>query len=184
MVQFYQYGQLDPSRNRYSSGPNEPIVYTYVPPQLQQTIQTGPPAPVATGGMTTVGPVQFSMTQQISSNMPIQAGQAITAPYISPQPLQQHPQYTVPAGTVAWPGATVAQVNARNAAIAGATGATRPQSMIPYQPAEGQQWWCREVDGSYTLRTTTDIMDNLYPSGRWDYSPAGYPYFVRHAAPA
>lgn len=56
MGQFFQYGSVDPSRSRYSTCPqvqpgNEPTVYTYVPPQLQQNIQvgtgnpTGPPPP-------------------------------------------------------------------------------------------------------------------------------------------
>lgn len=100
-------------------------------------------------------------------------------PYISPAPLR--PTYQVPAGTVPWIGPTRAEVDAQNIAVARATGAMRPQSMVPYRPAEGQQWWCREVDGSYTLRTTNDIMENLQP-GYWAYSSSGYPYFIRQAA--
>ncbi|EFR01182.1 hypothetical protein MGYG_04184 [Nannizzia gypsea CBS 118893] len=208
MGQFYQYGSADPSRSRYSPYPhvqpgNEPTVYTYVPPQLQQNIQINagnpsgppppppPPAPVPVlpngcpnGGSPgtahsvsqtiQVGPV--GVTQHISNGHP-QAGQAI--PYMSPAPLR--PTYQVPAGTVPWIGPTRAEVDAQNLAIARATGAMRSQSMVPYRPAEGQQWWCRELDGSYTLRTTTDVMENLQP-GYWAYSSSGYPYFIRQAA--
>ncbi|EER27651.1 hypothetical protein CPC735_029870 [Coccidioides posadasii C735 delta SOWgp] len=101
--------------------------------------------------------------------------------YQSPAPMapaaQAHP------GAVPWQGATRAEIDAQNIAIAKATGATRPQSLVPYKPAEGQQWWCREVDGTYTLRTTNDIMENLQP-GKWIYSSTGFPYFVRQPAPA
>ncbi|TPX23888.1 hypothetical protein DIZ76_013231 [Coccidioides immitis] len=101
--------------------------------------------------------------------------------YQSPAPMapaaQAHP------GAVPWQGATRAEIDAQNIAIAKATGATRPQSLVPYKPAEGQQWWCREVDGTYTLRTTNDIMENLQP-GKWIYSSTGFPYFVREPAPA
>ncbi|OAL71343.1 hypothetical protein A7D00_4244 [Trichophyton violaceum] len=175
MGQFFQYGSVDPSRSRYSTCPqvqpgNEPTVYTYVPPQLHQNIQvgtgnpTGPPPP----------PPPPSASATVSPN-----GQAIQVPYISPAPLR--PTYQVPAGTVPWLGPTRAEVDAQNIAVARATGAMRPQSMVPYRPAEGQQWWCREVDGSYTLRTTNDIMENLQP-GYWAYSSSGYPYFIRQAA--
>ncbi|EFE39360.1 hypothetical protein TRV_05953 [Trichophyton verrucosum HKI 0517] len=206
MGQFFQYGSVDPSRSRYSTCPqvqpgNEPTVYTYVPPQLQQNIQvgtsnpTGPPPPpppppaaasatVLPNGCLNGGPpgtahsvsqtIQFGpvgLTQHISN--------AHIVPYISPAPLR--PAYQVPAGTVPWIGPTRAEVDAQNIAVARATGAMRPQSMVPYRPAEGQQWWCREVDGSYTLRTTNDIMENLQP-GYWAYSSSGYPYFIRQAS--
>ncbi|KAM5458435.1 hypothetical protein MaudCBS49596_000348 [Microsporum audouinii] len=209
MVQYYQYGSIDPSRSRYSTCQhvqtgNEPTVYTYVPPQLQQTIQvsTGnvsgpppppppppPPVPVLPNGCPNGGPpgtaqplsqtIQLGVTQQVISNGHIQAGQAIQVPYTSPTPLRA--TYQVPAGTVPWVGPTRAEVDAQNLAVARATGAMRPQSMVPYRPAEGQQWWCRELDGSYTLRTTNDIMENLQP-GYWAYSSSGYPYFIRQAA--
>ncbi|KAF3895350.1 hypothetical protein GTR04_3654 [Trichophyton interdigitale] len=187
---------------------NEPTVYTYVPPQLHQNIQvgtgntTGPPPPppppppptaatvLPNGGLNEGSPGtthSFSQTIQVGpagltqhiSNGHLQAGQAIQVPYISPAP--PRPTYQVPAGTVPWIGPTRAEVDAQNIAVARATGAMRPQSMVPYRPAEGQQWWCREVDGSYTLRTTNDIMENLQP-GYWAYSSSGYPYFIRQAA--
>ncbi|KAK2875953.1 hypothetical protein FQN49_001495 [Arthroderma sp. PD_2] len=206
-VNYYQYGTVDPSRSRYSTcqhvqAGNEPTVYTYVPPQMQQHIQVGAghpsgpppapgpgPAPGVPGGCPGGGPpppgqpvsqtIQFGMTQQIISNGHLQAGQAIQVPYTSPAPIRA--SCHVPAGTVPWIGPTRAEVDAQNLAVARATGAMRPQSMVPYRPAEGQQWWCREVDGSYTLRTTNDIMENLQP-GYWTYSSSGYPYFIRQNA--
>ncbi|KAI9880053.1 MAG: hypothetical protein M1830_005785 [Pleopsidium flavum] len=78
-----------------------------------------------------------------------------------------------------WYGSSKAEVDAENMAIAQTTGATKPTHLIPYKPSPSQQWWCRELDGSYTLRTTNDIMDNLQP-GFWQYAqPGGYPYFIR-----
>jgi hypothetical protein len=49
---------------------------------------------------------------------------------------------------------------------------------VPYKPSPDQQFWCRELDRSYTLRTMTDIMGNCQP-GEWRESESGYPYFIR-----
>jgi hypothetical protein len=83
---------------------------------------------------------------------------------------------------VNWHGPTKAQVDAQNMAAAQAAGATNPVNMIPFRPEAGQQWWCRELDQTYTLRTTTDIMENLQP-GYWAQASGGYPYFVRQNPP-
>lgn len=52
--------------------------------------------------------------------------------------------------------------------------------LVPANPAAGQQFYCRELDGSYTLRTVTDIETSCQP-GSWHKSSTGYPYFVRSA---
>ncbi|KAL8685166.1 MAG: hypothetical protein Q9218_007936 [Villophora microphyllina] len=44
-------------------------------------------------------------------------------------------------------------------------------------PAAGQ-FYCRELDGTYTLRTTTGIVASCQP-GLWKTTKTGYPYFVR-----
>lgn len=85
---------------------------------------------------------------------------------------------TTPAGTTPFYGATKAQVDAQNAAIADRTGGTKPIQMVPYKPKAGQQFWCRELDGGYTLRTMRECMEDLQP-GRWEKSEAGYAYFIR-----
>lgn len=107
--------------------------------------------------------------------------------YMAAQPFYYQPQ--VPVGVAApqqahvnWIGATKAEVDAQNIAIAKEVGATKPSNLVPYKLVDGQQWWCRELDGSFTLRTTNDIMDNLQP-GHWTYASGGYPYFIRAPAP-
>lgn len=51
--------------------------------------------------------------------------------------------------------------------------------MVPFENKPGQQWWCREIDGSYTLRTINDLMENCRP-GEWKRHPqTGVPYWVR-----
>lgn len=77
-----------------------------------------------------------------------------------------------------WYGKTKAQVDAENIAIARQVGATKPVQLVPYNPSPEQQFWCRELDTSYTLRTSKDITENLQP-GFWQYAEGGYPYWVR-----
>lgn len=78
-----------------------------------------------------------------------------------------------------WYGGTKAEVDAQNAAIAQASGATKPVQLIPQGGTASSQYYCRELNGSYTLRTTTEIMETLQP-GYWQYAnPGGYPYWVR-----
>jgi hypothetical protein len=77
---------------------------------------------------------------------------------------------------VHWYGSTRAEVDAQNAAILKAH--AKPTQMAPYKPSADQQFWCRELDNSYTLRTAKDINDNLQP-GVWQYGDEGYPFFIR-----
>ena len=97
--------------------------------------------------------------------------------------MQYYPAAAVPAPEPAasaqyWRGATKAQIDAENAAIARDTGAAEPHRMVPYKASNDQQFWCRELDGSYTLRTATDIMEGAQP-GYWQRGESGYPYFIR-----
>ncbi|KAI4197646.1 MAG: hypothetical protein LQ350_005801 [Teloschistes chrysophthalmus] len=77
-----------------------------------------------------------------------------------------------------WLGSTKAQVDAQNAALAQNVGAYQPIQLVPAAATTGQQFYCRELDGSYTLRTTTDIETSCQP-GIWQTARTGYPYFVR-----
>lgn len=54
----------------------------------------------------------------------------------------------------------------------------KPQQLVPYKPDDNQQFWCRELDGSYTLRTAKDIQEELQP-GYWQRGAKEVPYFVR-----
>ncbi|EEP79071.1 predicted protein [Uncinocarpus reesii 1704] len=193
MAQFYQYGFVEPNRTSISEPkiPKEPILYQYIPPGQNAAEPPAPPPPSNTSATPTV---HFGMTQQFYGSVPIvqrpvsfylsqqQAHvQYVPQPQAYQPPARMAPVAQASPGAVPWVGATRAEIDAQNIAIAKATGATRPQSMIPYKPADGQQWWCREIDGSYTLRTTNDIMENLQP-GKWVYSSTGFPYFVRQPA--
>ena len=100
---------------------------------------------------------------------------------------QNHPAYyyTVPtpapapkpaSSHVYWYGSTKEEVDAQNHAVHKAH--AKPTPLVPYKPSNDQQYYCRELDGSYTLRTPTDVMENLQP-GYWKYSEEGYPYFIR-----
>ena len=77
-------------------------------------------------------------------------------------------------------GATRADVAYQNQLIAHSTGAEIPSQLAPYKPAAGQQFWCKETDGSWTLRTHADIvMDEVAP-GYWEkHATSGYFYWVR-----
>lgn len=77
---------------------------------------------------------------------------------------------------VYWYGSTKEEVDLQNYAVHKAH--AKPTPLVPYKPSNEQQFWCRELDKSYTLRTTTDIMENLQP-GYWQYGDEGYPYFIR-----
>ena len=52
--------------------------------------------------------------------------------------------------------------------------------MVPYQPSDDTQYWVRELDGDWTLRTSKDVGDNCQP-GYWQMGGEGYAHFVRTA---
>ncbi|MCJ1407347.1 hypothetical protein MMC19_001418 [Ptychographa xylographoides] len=79
-------------------------------------------------------------------------------------------------GNVYWYGSTKEEVAAQNHAIHKAHAKATP--LVPYKPSAEQQFWCREHDKSYTLRTMTDIESSCKP-GRWEMGSEGYPYFIR-----
>ena len=64
----------------------------------------------------------------------------------------------------------------QNRTIHAATAKTT--QLMPYKPADEEQFWCRELDGSYTLRTSREIMDDCQP-GNWQQGRERHPYFVR-----
>lgn len=55
-----------------------------------------------------------------------------------------------------------------------------PTQVAPYKPADGQQFWCKELDGSWTLRTHSDIISGDLSPGHWERHPSsGYVYWIR-----
>lgn len=99
-------------------------------------------------------------------------------------PGQPHIQFcnsqptAVPSNVNYYHGATKAQVNSQNESRAQAHGAYGNYQMVPQNASPDNEFWCRELDGTYTLRTMNTIMQSLQP-GDWQESESGYPYFVR-----
>lgn len=83
-----------------------------------------------------------------------------------------------PVKTNYWHGGSKTEVDMQKIEIAQATGVTKPVQLIPHGTSTDQQFYVKELDGSWTLRTTTDIMGSCQP-GRWEYAQGGYPFFVR-----
>lgn len=55
-----------------------------------------------------------------------------------------------------------------------------PHTLYPYKPSDGQQFWVKETDGTWTLRSHTDIINGEVSPGQWQRHPtSGYFYFVR-----
>ena len=55
-----------------------------------------------------------------------------------------------------------------------------PTQLAPYKPADGTQFWCKETDGSWTLRTHSDILIGEVSPGHWErHTTSGYFYWVR-----
>lgn len=95
-----------------------------------------------------------------------------------PYPTQASGPTTLPDGTSLFLGKTREQVMWENQQIANNTGANEPVQMVPYKAAPGQQFWCRELDGSWTLRTVQETMSELQP-GYWDKGQSGHAIFIR-----
>jgi hypothetical protein len=72
-----------------------------------------------------------------------------------------HPAH-VPAGAT-WMGPTREEAERQTAAAAEAAGANKPRLMVPMKDDPSSRMWVRELDGSYTLRSLYDIMENLKP---------------------
>lgn len=88
-------------------------------------------------------------------------------------------------------GATQADIDRQNAILAAAYGMQpvpnvapgMPTQVVPYKPAATQQFWCKELDGSWTLREQREIMSGELNPGHWErHATSGYYYWVRHTA--
>jgi len=85
-------------------------------------------------------------------------------------------------------GATAAEIQAQNAILqanlyhlAATQAQQQPTQVAPYKPGTGPQFWCKETDGSWTLRDQTDAA--TLGAGHWEtHATSGYHYFVKHAA--
>ncbi|KAI9767012.1 MAG: hypothetical protein M1840_005971 [Geoglossum simile] len=161
----------------------EPHVYQYVP--NFDSPQPAPPAvqqfmPYRYAGqllipLSQIAAGSFSYSQFMA---PAQAPAPASAPPVAPAvaPIAAPP--AVPANTHIYQGATRSQVDAYNASIAQANGANQPTMLTPYKAKPTQDWWVRELDGTWTLRNTNAIHNHLQP-GYWCYGEGGVPCFVR-----
>ena len=52
--------------------------------------------------------------------------------------------------------------------------------LVPQNANPDNEYFCRELDGTWTVRTVNTIMNHLNP-GQWAHSDTGYPYWVRQA---
>jgi hypothetical protein len=83
-------------------------------------------------------------------------------------------------------GASSAEIQMQNAIWAAHLAAQPkppPSQLAPYKPGSSPQFWCKELDGSWTLREYNDAMQGDLGPGRWEkHGTSGYYYYVKHAA--
>ncbi|MCJ1287555.1 hypothetical protein MMC26_006907 [Xylographa opegraphella] len=96
----------------------------------------------------------------------------------TPKPPTPKPPTPKPDKHVYWYGSSRQEVDVQNHAIHKAH--AKPTQMVPYEPSAEEQFWVRELDGSWTLRTAKDVGDNCQP-GYWQEGESGYPLFIRTA---
>ena len=85
-----------------------------------------------------------------------------------------------PANFNYYQGLTSQQVNDRNIYRAQKHGGFNPVQLVPQNASPDNEYFCRELDGTWTVRTVNTIMNSLNP-GQWAYATTGYPYWVRHS---
>lgn len=134
------------------------------------------------GAYGTAFPTAFSMSGN-AATMTAQAAAAAAATNAALAGMPQAAGY--------FPGTTPAEVAAQQAMLAQMYGTgpsawmnmfqkPPPTQLAPYKPAEGQQFWCKETDGSWTLRTKDDIVAGEVAPGYWErHATSGYFYWVR-----
>ena len=70
-----------------------------------------------------------------------------------------------------------------NAASSGiwANGASQPLQLVNEVPTGNTQYYCKELNGTWQIRTYNDIMNNCQPVDRRTHSQTGVPFFERRA---
>jgi hypothetical protein len=91
-----------------------------------------------------------------------------------------------PSGPAYFVGGTPTDIQAQQAIIAAQMtmqmSQPAPTSLAPYKPSDGQQFWCKELDGAWTLRTYSDIALGDVSPGHWErHAVSGYFFWVRQA---
>ena len=52
---------------------------------------------------------------------------------------------------------------------------------LPEEPTGKTEYYCKELNGTFTVRTTNDIINKCQPGDWRTHSQTGYPYFVRRS---
>ena len=146
-----------PSNYSYSYSFQYRYPYTYSPWSYAATYPTWPSAWNAPSTLTGATAAAYFIAQNTA------LAQAPTAP-----------MYFV--------GSTPAEIAAQNAQVAAMLGVGIPANnqLIPYKPSTNPQFWCKELDGSWTLREQNEFVTGDIGTGRWERHPtSGYHYYVR-----
>ena len=77
-------------------------------------------------------------------------------------------------------GLTTQQANEWNISRAQGLGGFTPVQLVPQNASPDNEYYCRELDGTWTVRSVNTIMNSLNP-GQWAYATTGYPYWIRHS---
>ena len=90
----------------------------------------------------------------------------------------------MPTASYMFVGKTQAEMDIQNAILAGSNAnVVMPTQLAPYKPAATQQFWCKELDGSWTLREHKEVIMGELSPGHWEkHATSGYFYWVRHMA--
>ena len=155
-----------------------PTVHFYVDvqnayqPQQQQPVQAQQQQQYA------VNPQVYYYTPAVAAAPPAPVPASVATPAaVNPAPsangTAEHP--------FEWRGNTRAEVDRQNAVIAQRIGADKQVPLMPANATNAQQWWCRELDGTLTLRNTNTIQEALQP-GYWMIAPNGQPCWIRQPA--
>ena len=94
-----------------------------------------------------------------------------------------------PAAPFMFTGFNQAEINAQNSILAAHYGMTpmagvtagMPSQVVPYKPAQAEQFWCRETNGDWILREQKDLHEGKILPGHWErHELTGYYYWIRH----
>ena len=111
-------------------------------------------------------------------------GDELTQPQPSSGPMQYSSTPQVYQSILAPPGPSYGNANkgkGRGGDGIWAHGASQPLQFLHEEPTGNTKYYCKELNGTWLVRTTNDIMNNCQPGDWHTHSQTGYPYFVRKA---
>ncbi|KIX09117.1 uncharacterized protein Z518_00195 [Rhinocladiella mackenziei CBS 650.93] len=113
------------------------------------------PLPTATASQ----PFTIPTSSPWSQTTPSAPAAAVVAANVAYAQIPHAPAYFI--------GTTAAEIQAQNAIpIAYLVSAQQsPSQFVPYKPGSSPQFWCKELDGSWTLREYNDTLKSDFPAG-------------------